>query len=297
MVYLIAQLFPEKNPERLNEFLAAIEANLNHPDLQIFYLFVESDDLSFLSDKQRDIMKTSRCELIFTGKHRLTFKEAVEFANTKLPVSSFALIINLDIEIDKGSSFKFNGQLEGGKISLALSRHERDEKTGELYITSYILKRYGATSQDAWGFITPYDINLKGIDFPIGGAFGCDSAVAYWMQKSSQYPVNMAYQYKIIHHDNLTVSMDGGKLFVDDCRLSSYKDLRAVSPPLLFTPVIYNSYANFGQYRTACNLVLTDIYPRWISNILIHIEEAKRDMEAGRSENERTRTIRMFKDW
>jgi hypothetical protein len=293
MVYLIAQLFPEKNPERLNEFLAAIEANLNHPDLQIFYLFVESDDLSFLSDKQRDIMKTPRCELIFTGKHRLTFKETVEFANTKLPISSFALIINLDIEIDKGSSFKFDGHLEGEKISLTLSRHERNAKTGELYITPFILSISGATTQDAWGFITPYDINLKGIDFPIGGAVGCDSTMAYWMQKSSQYPVNMAYQYKIIHHDNLTY---GGKVFVDLCRLSSYKDLRAVSPPLLFTPVLFKPHYSFDRYQDFCSRALAELYPRWLSNVLVHIEDAKQDIDAGRGENERTQIARTYQD-
>jgi hypothetical protein len=296
MVYLIAQLFPEKNLERLNEFLTAIEANLNHPDLQIFYLFVESDDLSFLSDKQRDIMKTSRCELIFTGKHRLTFKEAVEFANTKLPISSFALIINLDIEIDRGSSFKFSGRLDGEKISLAVTRHERDGKAGVLFITPYVMEFYGATTQDAWGFITPYDINLKDIDFSIG-AVGCDSTMAYWMQKSSQYPVNMAYQYKIIHHDNLTIAMDGGKLSADVCRMSAYKDLRAVSPPLLFTPVLYISNISFERYRNLCNKVLADIYPRWISNVIIHIEETKRDMEAGKCESERNHVVRFFKNY
>jgi len=275
-VHLIAQIYPEKNPERMKEYMQAIRGNLNHPDVECFHLFVEAPNEDFLTPNELELLSNPKCKRIIKKDKRLTFKDAIEYANSDFPAGSFALIINLDIELDPNSRFIFDGMFEKNPIVLALTRH--DPKTIGSYdiaISSFIMSTLCGATQDAWGFVTPYtSIKFDRIDFPIGCAYGCDTTMAYWMWKSDRYPMNLCLKYKIIHRDDCrkAFSKDRGEGFgCDSCTIDSFKDLRAIHQYVLFTPIIYQNQ-NFTTYKKTCETFLGNFYQHWLKMCIRNVE-------------------------
>ena len=130
--------------------------------------------------------------------HRMTFRDAFEFANRHLQ-GQFVGIANLDTFLDdRDSDWPMAENLVRERnLVLCQSRieFENDEKK---YLDPAFSRLAFANAQDAWFFVPP--VPVENIDFEIG-TLGCDNALADRLKKAGKIPVNMGSRFKVFHYD------------------------------------------------------------------------------------------------
>jgi hypothetical protein len=139
-------------------------------------------------------------------QYRLTFKEALKYANTYLN-GEIVCVSNADIFLYYKSKWDelYDFLNQNPSSVAALSRHEYD---GFVVSKDPVLsKLHYANAQDSWVFTSPLH-NVEDIDFQLG-TLGCDNAFANRLVKSGYTPYNFANEYVIVHYD-VTRGKNGG---------------------------------------------------------------------------------------
>jgi hypothetical protein len=131
-VYELALYEHNRDIQRGDEFLEALQWNVCHPDVQTMHMFVESNSSTYFEtltgprdeDPSRFHDPCKKLHRVPLGK-RMLYRDALEYANSNLSGST-VLITNADIVLSKGWSSmpELNSFLRGNKI-FALARHER----------------------------------------------------------------------------------------------------------------------------------------------------------------------------
>jgi hypothetical protein len=131
-VYELALYEHNRDIQRGDEFLEALQWNACHPDVQAMHMFVESNSSTYFEtltgprdeDPSRFHDPCKKLHRVPLGK-RMLYRDALEYANSNLSGST-VLITNADIVLSKGWSSmpELNSFLRGNKI-FALARHER----------------------------------------------------------------------------------------------------------------------------------------------------------------------------
>ena len=130
-VYELALYEHNRDIQRGDEFLEALQWNACHPDLHALHLFIETNSTYFETltgprdqDPSRFHDPCKKLRRVSLGK-RMLYRDALEYANANLGGST-VMITNADIVFSKGWSSmpELNSFLRGNRI-FALSRHER----------------------------------------------------------------------------------------------------------------------------------------------------------------------------
>jgi hypothetical protein len=130
-VYELALYEHNRDIQRGDEFLEALQWNACHPDLHALHLFIETNSTYFETltgprdqDPSRFHDPCKKLRRVSLGK-RMLYRDALEYANANLGGST-VMITNADIVFSRGWSSmpELNSFLRGNRI-FALSRHER----------------------------------------------------------------------------------------------------------------------------------------------------------------------------
>lgn len=191
-LHLIVDYYQDGRIERAEEFYFCMRSNLAHPEVECLWNL--GTDEGLLPD---DI----RCHLKYRferGEGRLTFRRAIDFANSALS-DKFVGIINLDICLESGkvSWTEVERLVRNSPLVLCQARWELGAD-GTLSRDPGYARLAFANTQDGWFFIPP--IQVADIDFELG-TLGCDNAFAHRLHVAGKVPVNMASRYRLIHVD------------------------------------------------------------------------------------------------
>jgi len=178
---LITTLYNETNPIRAQEYIACLEKNLQHQDI---------DDICVLYDTGKDsqnstenyvytFLKNNNIKII-TIQDRPTYGYCFDIANTLFPGSK-VIISNADIY--------FNDTLS------LLNDYDLTNKF--LAITRWDFFQTNEASQDVWIFSTPIK-HFARDDFKLGIP-GCDNYIAYQARASGLTVINPCLSIQCWH--------------------------------------------------------------------------------------------------
>ncbi|MEI8228491.1 MAG: hypothetical protein WCH77_09560 [Planctomycetota bacterium] len=191
-IHLIVDYYEDERPDRREEFLVCMRRNLNHPHIEAVYNLGSNRYAP-----PADIREHPKYRSHPTG-HRLTFKDAFEFASASLP-GQFVGMCNLDIFLDDSSSDWLTAEqlVRQHNLVLCQSRIERaaDGTTSQDQTFARLLF---ANAQDAWFFIAPLEVPNAAFEL---GTLGCDNAIADRIRKAGRIPINLGSRFKVVHVD------------------------------------------------------------------------------------------------
>ena len=221
-IFVIVQFYNDHNSERNQENEYCLLQNLQNSQIYQVHLMIETKT----HIPEFTVNYNDKLVVKSTEDRRLTFKMAIEYAETILQSGDLVVIINTDIILDHQSNWNnlqtvFNSN--PGKVMMALARHE-------LTIDSNGIKRHWidpcietGISQDAWIFqkvsenvcLVPNNV-LKRMDYCVGGCPGCDNYTVYLMKMFGGFDVyNMLYDFKIFHYDRCRGHTLGQMIFTE----------------------------------------------------------------------------------
>lgn len=211
---IIFQSYNETNPERMQELIYCIQANLDNPYVSHIH------DFGYQSSKYLPESITKNPKYIFVEQKSntwLTYETAFKYSNLLENIDKYGSywgIINCDIFLDyKQSQWQLiRGRLNSGFV-FAQSRHEFNIlPNGETVakMDENFAKMYHANTQDGWFYKAPIHIssgnnmmnemNRIDVSFELG-MLGCDNAIADRLIKASYKVINQPETFKLMHYD------------------------------------------------------------------------------------------------
>ena len=249
-IHLIVQYYNDSNPGRAKENEECFLQNLSNKFVSRSHLLVEPNTTvpsPSVWNKNADKLVVQRIS------NRLTFKLALDYAETVVNVGEYVAIANTDIILDKHS--KWNNldtyfDSSPGKVMMALTRHEMSIE-GYQWIDPGIET---GVSQDLWIFkkvaqnipLVPNNV-LKRLNFCVGACPGCDNYVSYLMKTFGGFDVyNPAFEFKNFHLDRCRGHTLGQMIFTDKTDFT-VRDLMLNDPNILHqgSLCIYTNYKDF----------------------------------------------------
>lgn len=191
-INLIVDYYHDKRQARADEFLLCLRKNLAHPDVECLWNLGGGHD-----ELPDDIRCHEKYRFEPTGQ-RLTFRQAVDFANSRL-TNKFVGLINLDIYLDTPPSGWSEAErlVRQSAVVLCQSRHDLQSDGTISRDPGYMAMAF-ANTQDGWFFVPT--LGIQNIDFELG-TLGCDNAFAHRLRVAGKNPVNMGSRYRLIHVD------------------------------------------------------------------------------------------------
>jgi hypothetical protein len=195
---LITTLYNETNPIRAQEYIACLEKNLQHQDI---------DDICVLYDTSKDsqnstdnyvytFSKNNRIKIV-TIHDRPTYGYCFDIANTLFPNSNI-ILSNADIYFNQTLSLLNNYNL--ANKFLVLTRWNITPaglKIFKQYCRGEFQQLWSELSQDVWIFQTPIKHFPKD-DFKLG-TMQCDSFIAYQATISGLTVLNPCLSIQCCH--------------------------------------------------------------------------------------------------
>lgn len=196
-VHLLTQFYRPSWPERASQVRSCLEHNAANPAISRIHLF---DETAKGPDTQLLEKLGDKLVHVPVPGHRLTFQEAVAYANRQL-AGKRCVLANADVFFDETlaelPAFLDRSPGEDLPIALALLRHEVEENgdVGFGTVTNF--------SQDAWCFVPP--IAVENAEFPLG-ADACDNRFAWELRRAGLRVRNPCRQIRVLHprHDDST---------------------------------------------------------------------------------------------
>jgi hypothetical protein len=172
-VALITQYYEPKWKERSNEINECLKNNLNNKHIDEIHLFVEGKfDFNKIFPDNKNLKKIHEIEL----KNRMSFKDAFEYSNNKIPKSYIKILSNSDIYFNDTLK-NIHDNLLGKKHVLALTRHNINDKNLRLE-----MQRNSHYSQDSWCWKGEMNIDKNDKYYKKDGIklgyWGCDNYIA-----------------------------------------------------------------------------------------------------------------------
>jgi len=191
-LHLIIDYYQDSRTARAEEFYFCMRNNLAHPEVE--FLWNLGADEGFLPE---DIRRHQKYRFQ-PGQERLTFRRAVDFANSQLN-DKLVGIINLDICLESGHSSWAEAErlVRNSMLVLCQSRWELQPDRTLARDPGYARIAF-ANTQDGWFFVPP--LTIADIDFELG-TLGCDNAFAHRLHVAGKVPVNMGSRYRLMHVD------------------------------------------------------------------------------------------------
>lgn len=161
--------------------------NLNNKYISMVYAF---------GKKINDEEILNHPKFKFKEQNSLTFKNAIEFANTQHNGKIIALC-NSDIFLDDSAYWiQIDKLLENSSTVLCQSRYEY--KDGKIWKDKELNNVLHSIKQDCWIFKTPLNINLDVLTFDIDNHGACN-AFAKILYDSKYIPINSPNKFKVLH--------------------------------------------------------------------------------------------------
>jgi len=216
-LWVLVQFYNDRNPLRNVENEFAVKTNLDNPAIHNMIVMMETKTVL-----PQWIIENPKVITASTGERRLTFKDALKFAETVMHHKDILVIVNTDIFLDhkttKWSDLFQIFESNPSKIVMALTRHEYASEDA-YWMDQAIEQGY---SQDAWIFQKYADVPLVStklldqLDFCVGGCPGCDNYLVYLLKKFGGVDMyNLAFQFKIFHFDRCRGHTLGSMIFTE----------------------------------------------------------------------------------
>jgi len=184
-VILLTQFYRPADPVHLEQLVACLNRNLDHPTIKQVVLLNEMDYPNLLAEGIN--YPHDKMTMVNLGS-RLTFADAFHYANHRF-FDQVCVLANSDIAFDRTLSKA--GKLKRGHF-LALSRH--DQVNGQWQLTSQPI-----ASQDCWAFRTPVEVPGSEIQL---GTNGSDNRIAAQIKQAGYSIRNCPSEIKIYHWDS-----------------------------------------------------------------------------------------------
>ena len=208
-LYLFQELFNEKDPLRLDEYMYCVNKNIDNTNIQKIYLVYHTEEFNsdipyFTNLISNKIKKNTKVELIPSSDKRFTFGKFSELVSILLPEESIALVANLDVFIPEIPSWNnidtefFSVVKNDGCLALCRTEYINDvwQYREE---TSWKAGEYA----DCWIFKMPLKFTKK--DFPfdvaVGNAPQCDNFMFGFLTSKYKRMFNWAEKYTVYHFD------------------------------------------------------------------------------------------------
>lgn len=204
---LLIEYYTPINPERNEEYLKCIKANILNTHIEKIIIFL-TDTTSELPDS---IKNSTKVEVVSIDK-RPTYQFFFEYCNENFPDSK-CIVSNTDIIFNESLIHVDNHFFNNDFLALTrwdMFRLEEPDKFGLRFFNVIM-------SQDAWIFKTP--ITIKDCDFGLG-ILGCDNVIAYRAHDSG-YNVKNPSKQIVIGHYHLS-------------NHRTYKVVDTIPPPYMF---------------------------------------------------------------
>ena len=189
-VHVIVQPYRDPHPERDWEIMEALRRNLDHPSVFRVHALCESGVML-----PEDILGHKK--LVVRSPHpRMTFANAIAFAQENLQDGDTAVVLNGDIFLGWGD-WELLG-VDDGKVRW-LTRWEM-HPNGTMSITAEMFA--AGYSSDAWAFQLPLARGPpEDCDFRVGNQMGCDSAISERFLRRGYALINDAVRFQVVHLD------------------------------------------------------------------------------------------------
>jgi FkbM family methyltransferase len=209
-ITLFCEIFVEKNPERLKEYVYCINKNVQNSNIKKIFLvcyeeLYQSNQEYFKDLFHNLILPNQKIKLILDSVNkRFSFNKFTELCKQYFEDGEIVATSNLDIffpddEIWKNVDNDFFVPTKN-TCALSLSRTE--------YINDdYSFIDQGAWNRcefaDAWIFKTPLKLTQESFPciVPVGSAPSCDNYMFYIMGQEYRKVFNWGSKYKIFHYD------------------------------------------------------------------------------------------------
>jgi hypothetical protein len=208
-MYLFQEIFYEKDPLRMEEYIYCINKNIDNPLIEKIFLVYDATEFSnnvffFTNILSTRIKKNEKILLLPSLNKRFTFGFFALYANVLLPEGSIVAVSNLDTFIPDTPAWaeieKEFFSIVKNKACLALCRTEYIND-----IWQYIEEESWKNGEfaDCWVFKTPLNFTQK--DFPfdvaVGNAPSCDNFMFGFLNEKYKKVFNWAEKYTVYHFD------------------------------------------------------------------------------------------------